>query len=130
MSKAIKDILSNEKKLNEVAKVAFDSVDTDKSGQIDEQELEKVMAQIASDMGADPPSKEDVKEVLEHLDTDHSGKIDFNEFKVLIIDVLKAMIEDEKATVLRLLDALPAEQFCSFAEIAFEPYINLETDTS
>ena len=42
----------------------------------------------------------------------------------------KAMIEDEKATVLRLLDALPAEQFCSFAEIAFEPYINLETDTS
>ena len=47
MSKAIKDILSNEKKLNEVAKVAFDSVDTDKSGQIDEQELEKVMSQIA-----------------------------------------------------------------------------------
>ena len=92
MSKAIKDILSNEKKLNEVAKVAFDSVDTDKSGQIDEQELE---SQIASDMGADPPSKEDVKEVLEHLDTDHSGKIDFNEFKVLIVDVLKAMIEDE-----------------------------------
>ena len=95
MSKAIKDILSNEKKLNEVAKVAFDSVDTDKSSQIDEQELEKVMSQIASDRGADPPSKEDVKEVLEHLDTDHSGKIDFNEFKVLIVDVLKAMIEDE-----------------------------------
>ena len=42
----------------------------------------------------------------------------------------KAMIEDERATVLRLLDALPAEQFCSFAGIAFEPYINLETDTS
>ena len=32
MSKAIKDILANEKKFNEVAKVAFDSVDTDKSG--------------------------------------------------------------------------------------------------
>lgn len=42
----------------------------------------------------------------------------------------KAMIEDEKATVLRLLDTLSAEQFCSFAEIAFEPYINLESDTS
>lgn len=41
-----------------------------------------------------------------------------------------AMIEDEKATVLRMLDTLPAEQFCSFAEIAFESYINLETDTS
>jgi len=94
MSKAIKDILNNEKKLNEVAKVAFDSVDTDKSGQIDGNELEKVMVQIANDMGAEPPTKEDVMEVLEHLDEDKSGKIDFNEFKVLIRDVLEAMLED------------------------------------
>lgn len=94
MSKAIKDILSNEKKFNEVARVAFDSVDTDKSGQIDAQELEKVMVQIATDMGADPPTKEDVLEVLEHLDSDKSGKISFDEFKVLIKDVLEAMLED------------------------------------
>lgn len=94
MSKAIKDILANEKKFNEVAKVAFDSVDTDKSGQIDGNELEKVMVQIASDMGADPPTKEDVMEVLEHLDEDKSGKIDFSEFKVLIRDVLEAMLDD------------------------------------
>ena len=94
MSKAIKDILSNEKKLTEVAKIAFDSVDTDKSGQIDGNELEKVMVQIASDIGADPPSKEDVMEVLEHLDEDKSGKVDFNEFKVLIRDVLEAMLDE------------------------------------
>ena len=94
MSKAIKEILSNEKKFTEVAKVAFDSVDTDKTGQIDGNELEKVMVQIASDMGADPPTKEDVMEVLEHLDEDKSGKIDFNEFKVLIRDVLEAMLDD------------------------------------
>ena len=94
MSKAIKDILSNEKKFSEVAKVAFDSVDTDKSGQIDGSELEKVMVQIASDMGADPPTKEDVMEVLEHLDEDKSGKIDFEEFKVLIRDVLEAMLDE------------------------------------
>ena len=77
MAKAIKDILSSDKKFTEVAKVAFDSVDVDKSGQIDGEELEKVMIQIASDMGAEPPSKEDVLEVLQHLDTDRSGKIDF-----------------------------------------------------
>ena len=94
MSKAIKDILSSDKKFNEVAKVAFDSVDSDKSGQIDASELEKVMAQIATDMGTDPPSKEDVLEVLEHLDTDKSGKISFDEFKVLIRDVLEAMLEE------------------------------------
>ena len=93
MSKAIKDILGNEKKFTEVAKIAFDSVDSDHSGTIDASELEKVMVQIASDMGADPPTKEDVIEVMEHLDADKSGKIDFNEFKVLIRDVLEAMLE-------------------------------------
>ena len=57
MSDAIREILNNEKKLNEVAKVTFDSVDTDRSGQIDQEELEKVMTQISQDMGAEPPSK-------------------------------------------------------------------------
>lgn len=95
MSKDIRNILSSDKKFTEVAKVAFDSVDTDKSGTIDASELEKVMIQIASDMEAEPPTKEDVQEVLEHLDTDKSGKIDFNEFKILIRDVLEAMLESE-----------------------------------
>ena len=36
---AIRDILTNEKKFNDVVKVAFDSVDTDRSGLIDEDEL-------------------------------------------------------------------------------------------
>jgi Ca2+-binding EF-hand superfamily protein len=95
MSKDIRNILSSDKKFTEVAKVAFDSVDTDKSGTIDASELEKVMIQIASDMEAEAPTKEDVQEVLEHLDTDKSGKIDFNEFKILIRDVLEAMLESE-----------------------------------
>jgi Ca2+-binding EF-hand superfamily protein len=94
MSKAIKEILSSEKKFNEVAKIAFDSVDSDKSGLIDAGELEKIMVQIAVDMGAVPPTKEDVVEVMEHLDEDKSGKIDFNEFKVLIRDVLEAMLDE------------------------------------
>ncbi len=95
MSKAIRDILKNDKKFTEVAKVAFDSVDSDNSGQIDGSELEKVMIQIAADMGADPPSKDDVLEVMDHLDSDKSGKIDFEEFKVLIRDVLEAMLDEE-----------------------------------
>ena len=49
MTDAIKEILNNEKKLREVVKVAFDSVDTDRSGLIDQEELEKVMAQISQD---------------------------------------------------------------------------------
>ena len=92
MADGIKAILQDEAKLKEVARVAFDSVDTDRSGQIDQEELTKVMQQISGDLGTEPPTKEDVLEVLKHLDTDKSGKIDFNEFIVLIRDVLKAMV--------------------------------------
>ena len=90
---SIKDIINDEKKLREVARAAFDSVDTDKSGQIDSQELAKVMEGISNDLGVAPPSKDEIKEVLTHLDSDKSGKIDFDEFVVLIKDVLTAMSE-------------------------------------
>ncbi len=95
MVDSIKDILNDEKKLNEITKTSFDIVDIDKSGTIDEFELEKILAQISSDMGADPPTREDVKDVLKYLDTDKSGKIDFEEFKVLIKDVLESMVQND-----------------------------------
>jgi hypothetical protein len=96
MENQVKLILSNENLFLEVAKAAFDSVDSDGSGQIDSKELELAMAQIAGDMGAEAPSKDDVKEVLEHLDSDKSGKISFDEFRVLIRDVLECMLEAEE----------------------------------
>ncbi len=95
MVNAIKDILQDTDKLNEITKIAFDAVDTDKSGSIDSIELERVLAQISSDMGADPPTKEDVNEVLKYLDTDNSGKIEYDEFKVLIKDVLESMVQND-----------------------------------
>ena len=90
---SIKDIINDEKKLREVARVAFDSVDTDKSGQIDNNELGIIMEGISNDLGVAPPTKAEINEVLQHLDTDKSGKIDFDEFVVLIKDVLTAMSE-------------------------------------
>ena len=51
ISDAIKEILNNEKKLREIVKVSlkvtFDNVITDRSSQIDQDELEKVMVQIS-----------------------------------------------------------------------------------
>ena len=90
---SLKEFLQDEEKVREVARAAFDSVDTDKSGLIDEEELTKVMTQISLDMETEPPSKEDVKKVLDHLDADHSGKIDCDEFKILIREVLSALID-------------------------------------
>ena len=95
MTDSVKDLLNNESKFLEIAKTAFESVDTDKSGEIDLPELEQVMAQLAQEMGSDMPSKEDVKEVFEFLDTDHSGTIDFQEFSRLIRDLIIELAADE-----------------------------------
>ena len=95
MTESIKDILNNESKLMEVARTAFETVDTDKSGEIDLPELEQVMAQLAHEMGSDLPSKEDVKEVFEYLDADNSGTIDFQEFSRLIKDLIIEIAEME-----------------------------------
>ena len=93
MSSYIKSIVENEEALNQIADRAFKNVDKDNNQSIDEYELEKIMAQISNDMGAEPPTKEDVKEVLDSLDTDRNGTINFVEFKVLIKDILNALIE-------------------------------------
>ena len=92
---SIKDIINDEEKLKEVARVGFESVDTDKSGYIDSKELGKVMEDISKDLGVEPPQPDEIKEVLKHRDTDKSGKIEFDEFVVLIKDVLTAMAEAE-----------------------------------
>ena len=89
-----KEILKDENKFDVLSELAFDAVDKDKSGKIDQSELEKIMAQICMEMGAEIPSKEDVQEVLNHLDKDHGGDIDKKEFKAFIRDILIGMVED------------------------------------
>lgn len=95
MTRAIKDILYNEKKLNDVTRVAFDAIDTDKSGKIDTSEIKEIMERIAVEMGTDRPTKEDVEAVIKNLDQDQSGTVEFEEFKVLIKDILESMLETE-----------------------------------
>jgi Ca2+-binding EF-hand superfamily protein len=89
---SIKNILNNDKKLDRIARVAFNSVDKDGSGLIDIRELEVVMNSIATDLGLSPPSKQEIKDVFDMLDSDHSGNISFVEFKVLIRCVLESLI--------------------------------------
>ena len=69
--------------------------DKDNSGLINSEELYNILYTISTDIGANPPSKEDAKEIVVHLDTDRSGKISLDEFKTLIKDILKTMTADE-----------------------------------
>jgi Ca2+-binding EF-hand superfamily protein len=91
MADQIKEILNDQEKFNAVARAGFDAVDTDKSGQIDSAELEKAMGEISKEIGVDPPTKEEVSEILTKLDTDKSGKLSFDEFSVFIRRILEAL---------------------------------------
>jgi Ca2+-binding EF-hand superfamily protein len=90
---AIKDILLDRNKLIQISKIAFDSADTDNSGSIDENELGEILIKFATNFNREPPTKEEINEVMRHLNGDESGKITFNEFIFLIKDILYAMLE-------------------------------------
>ena len=92
----IKAILLNQKKLFELAKIAFESVDITKSGEIDEIDLGKVLVDISKNLGGDPPTQEDINEVMKHLDADRSGTIDLNEFMDLMNNKLKEQQEGQE----------------------------------
>ncbi len=94
MSSYIDFIVNDEELLEKITDIAFKSVDTDNSTFINLQELKKVMAQISCDMGAEPPTEEDVKEVLKQLDEDHNGELDVHEFKNLIKNILTALAKE------------------------------------
>ena len=93
MSSYIQQILNDEEKLNKIIDDAFKSVGKKEGQSISEEELEKILVQITCDMGAEPPTKEDIKEVMEVLDTDRSNSIEKEEFGQLIKNILSALIE-------------------------------------
>ena len=96
MSKKVKEILKKKDKFLKLSKAAFDNVDSDGSGEIDSDELSKIMNKISEEMGTVPLSREDIKELFDNIDTDHSGEIDFNEFQAVIKNILMSMMLDEE----------------------------------
>ena len=64
----VEAILRDGQKLREFVSAAFEAVDSDRSGFIEEEELNTLMQSVASDVGMEPPSESDVKEVLRDLD--------------------------------------------------------------
>lgn len=98
-SKTIDNIINDKKKFDIIAKSSFDLVDQDGSGFIDSAELKNVLTNLANDIGNDPPTEEELKQMLKLLDTDGSGKIEYNEFQVLIRDILETLLEADYWTL-------------------------------
>ena len=73
-------LLKSRERLETTAKKGFEEVDTNGSGKINFDEVEKVLKSFARGNGLLPPSRKDVEDVYTQLDMDKSGKIDYNEF--------------------------------------------------
>ena len=91
----IGDLLKNQDQVNKICKAAFDEVDTDKSGNIDQKELGLLMTKISAEAKIDPPTEADVAEAMVALDTNKDGQISLQEFSVLVIEILKALAAKE-----------------------------------
>ena len=76
--------MNYESKLEEIARYAFDSVDFNKSSQIETKELSKVIKDISINLEVLQPSQEEINEVLKRLKIGSSGIINFDEFFVII----------------------------------------------
>jgi len=90
MSETLKEIINDEKRLNELADKAFDTVDSDNSGLLTEDELFLVLNQICEDLGLDEITVPETYEILEMTDNDKSGKLDKKEFRELFKLLLRA----------------------------------------
>ena len=90
-SPSIKEILEDPVKLAAVAKAAFDGVDADASGFIDNKELATLMNGMAKELGIPAPSQADIDDSFKGMDTDKNGKISLEEFKALVVEILKLM---------------------------------------
>jgi Ca2+-binding EF-hand superfamily protein len=89
---SLRSVVTNEKKLERIARVVFNSIDKDGSGLIDIKELEVVMFSVANDLGLKQPSRKEIREVFNILDSDGSGNITFYEFKYLIKCILESLM--------------------------------------
>lgn len=53
--------------------MAFDALDEDGSGQLDDTEIALIMQQVADSMGVPAPTDEDIIAILQELDDDFDG---------------------------------------------------------
>mmetsp|Transcript_28227 Transcript_28227/g.25026 ORF Transcript_28227/g.25026 Transcript_28227/m.25026 type:complete len:95 (+) Transcript_28227:71-355(+) len=91
----IKAILNDPDELKRITELAFNQVDTDKSGSIDMQELAALMNKVADQCNIPKPSESDVKEAWNAMDTNKDGKISVEEFGVLVKEILSALAASE-----------------------------------
>ena len=90
----IQSVLNDDRQLQEIAKAAFEEIDTDGSGCIDRTELQEMMTTVSEDLNMPPPTELDIIDVLSEIDNSGDGMISLKEFKKLIREVLENLAEN------------------------------------
>lgn len=90
MSNEIRKLLNDDKALQKAARPAFNEIDSDRSGYIEEAELYQAMQKTARAIGAKAPSKDQVKQITIEIDKNQDGRVSFDEF----VELLKRMLRE------------------------------------
>ena len=75
--------------------MAFDSVDLDKSNELDRLELGIILKKVALQIGLSPPSDEDIHAAMKELDSDSDGNVSKEELSKIIILCFEFMLQSE-----------------------------------
>lgn len=85
----LQDFLSDQAQVDQIAKGAFEKIDKDSRGYLDESQIELVLNGITTQFNAPAPTKDQVQQAMTGIDTDKDGRVSYAEFKTLLVEVLK-----------------------------------------
>ena len=81
-----------DQQLRIISDLAFETLDEDGSGQLDEEEIAQIIKEVAKSMQVESPTSEDITTILMELDEDFDGQVSKDEFNCLINLVIGKMI--------------------------------------
>ncbi|KAL4502328.1 hypothetical protein ABPG72_011915 [Tetrahymena utriculariae] len=87
----LREILKDDHKVRQIAIAAFNTVDTDKSGFIDLDELEALMKDMAGQLNIQAPTKLEVSNAFKEIDANKDKKISLEEFTVMVREIIRLM---------------------------------------
>ncbi|EGR27394.1 hypothetical protein IMG5_196640 [Ichthyophthirius multifiliis] len=87
----LREILKDDSKVKQIAIAAFNTVDTDKSGYIDLDELEALMKDMAVTLNITAPTKFEISNAFKEIDADKDKRISLDEFTIMVREIIRLM---------------------------------------
>jgi len=94
-----RELLADEKKRKRICEEQFLSVDVNRNGTLDQQEVLQLVAEICGRSGLQMPKNERCAELFAHCDKSNDGKLQFKEFQTFFHQVLKSAVKHGEGTL-------------------------------